>query len=105
MKGRQIPGIQPGAGGFHVRGRHAGGQGEEAVHGLALGRSEHVVDARRPQHVGDLVGIGHHGGGAAGGHGAGEFGDAGHGTFDVDVRIDEPGGHVATLQVMVSAAS
>ena len=60
----KVPGIQSGAGGFHISGRHAGGQGEQAVHGLALGRSEHVVDARHPQHVGDLVGVGHHGGGA-----------------------------------------
>ena len=28
-----------------------------------------------------------------------EFGDAGHGTFDVHVGVDEPGGHGATFQV------
>ena len=36
-KGRQIPGIEAGTGSFHVRGRHTGGQREQAVHGLALG--------------------------------------------------------------------
>jgi hypothetical protein len=65
-EGCQIHGAQPGTGSLHIRGRHAGRQREQAVHGLALSRSEHVVNARGAQHVGNLMGIGHHRGGAAG---------------------------------------
>jgi hypothetical protein len=84
---------------LHGGGWHARWQGEQAIHGLPLGAAQHVIDACGSQHIGDLVGIGHHRRRAARGHGAGEFGDANQGAFDVHMGIDEPGSHIAALHV------
>ena len=97
--GLQVRRLEPGAGGFHGGGRHAGGQAVVDVHRLAVGRGEHVIEARGPQDVGDFVGVGDDGGGAAGQDGAGEFADAGHGTFDVQVGVDKSRCHEAPTEI------
>ena len=66
---------------------------------LPDGRGEHVVEARGSQDVGDLVGVGHDRGGPAGKDGPGEFGDAGHGAFDVKVGVDKSRGDVAPAEI------
>ena len=45
------------------------------------------------------MGVGNHRRGAAHHHGPGELADAGHGAFDVNVGIDEPGGEEAARQI------
>jgi hypothetical protein len=97
-EGPQVVGRQPGARGFHSGGRHAGGEHEKDVDRLALACGEHVPDSFDAQHVGDLVRVGDHGGGAARCNRAGEPGDSGHGTLDVDVGVDESRGHDAAVE-------
>ncbi len=90
---------QAGTRGFHVGCGNAGGKGVKHVDGLALGRFQHVADSRLAEHVGDLVRVGHHGGGAVDHDGARKLGHTGHGTFDVDMGVDEARGDEAPAQV------
>ena len=95
----QVGGRKPCAGRLHVGGRHAGGQGVEDVDRLADRGGQHVADPFGAEHVGDLMRVGHHRGGAVHRHRAGELGDAGHRAFDVHMGVDETGSEETPAQV------
>ncbi len=58
----QITGFQTGAGGLKGRSRHAGGQHEEKIYRQAGTGVQEIIQARSAPDVGDLMGVGHHGG-------------------------------------------
>ncbi len=95
----QIGRLQLRTRGLHVGGRHTGRGHDEDPQRQPLAGVEHVADAGDAQHVGDLVGIGDDGGGAARHDGPGELGHGHHARLDVDVGVDQAGADVGALQV------
>src|SRR5207245_2781801 len=82
---------------LEARGRHAwrGAPVELERHGAAVG--DHQPDAVEAEDVGDLVRVGDRGDRAVGDGEAGELRGHHHRTFDVDVRINEPGQEEAVV--------
>ncbi len=96
---QQVAGLQPRAGRLHVGGWDAGRQVDPDAERRLPGRVEHEADAGQAVHVGNLVGVGDHRGGAARQHGARELRRGGHGAFDVNVGVEEAGSHAGAGQV------
>ena len=84
-------GLEPGGGGG------AGGHLGEDVDGLQHRLVMHHAHAGQPEDVGDLVGVGEHGGGAVRDHGGGEFGRGELAAFDMHVAVAEAGEEIAAL--------
>ena len=59
----------------------------------------HQLDAGKPQHIGDLVRIDEHRGGAVGDHGAGEFRDRHQAAFHMHVPVAEAGHQIAAPRI------
>ncbi len=106
---REIIGRQRGAGGLHVRGRHAGRQLHLEVHQQVRRGALEVADALGAHDVRDLVRVADRGGHAARRHAAVELERRDKRAFDVQVRVDEAGhqdqpGHVDHLCGVVRIA-
>ena len=97
--------VQIGAGLVQRRGRHAGGQHEPHVHRQILRGLQHVLDAVGAHDVGDLVGVGDHGGGAVGQHRLGELHRADQRAFQMDVGIHKAGQHDLAAHVHLHIAA
>ena len=94
-----IRGIQGGAIGLHVGGRHARRRHDDHVERQVAAAFGHEANARDACHIGNFMGIGDDGGHAAGKHGRGKLGRRAEAAFDVHVRVDKAGRHVAFAQV------
>ena len=81
------------AGGTGNTGWHLHEDVDRQAHRLVM----HQAHAGQAQHIGDLVRIDEHRGGAMRDHGAGEFGDRHHAALDMHVAIAQTRHHVAAL--------
>ena len=79
--------------------RHAGGDVHKLTHGQILRRVVHVDHRLLPQHIGNLVGVGHHRRGAVGHHGRRKGARREHGALDVDVRVHKARRQIGPLPV------
>ena len=83
---------------------HAGAGHHEDVQRQVRAAVEQPVDAIGAEHVGDLVRVGDHRGGAVGHYGAGELVDHELGRLDVHVGVDEAGDQVRARDVDLLSA-
>ena len=84
---------QHGTAGLHVSRRNTRRGHHEHAQRTVLGALEHEPNSLQAEDVGDLVGVGDHGGCSHGNDGAGELCWRHKAAFDMNMRIDEPRCH------------
>ncbi len=91
VEGVQTAVVQHRAGLIQGGGRDAGGQHKPHVHRQVFRGLEHILDAVGSHDVGDLMGIGDHGGGAVGENRLHKLPGGDQGTLQMDMGIQEAG--------------
>ena len=90
--GSEILDLEPRAGGFQMRRRHAARELHAQIHrGRRARRRGNICRPVDAEHVGDLMGIADRGGDAMGEHAAVEFERRDQRGFDMQMRVDEAG--------------
>ena len=91
--------FEGGSGSGHVGCGHAGRSHDEDGKGKALAGIQHEADPFKAVDVGDLVGIGYHGGGPTRYHGPSELRGGGQAGLNMDVSVNKPWEEEAAVQV------